>query len=1100
MMLKTEKKPTIATNHKPTSAFVAPKAQGQVAPFFQATRKKTSPPAVTIDTLQDKQDKQQAAVLPLLPEKKARQQGNILKKTPEFDLLLGQIEQKALLLQQHPSAQTKAEDAQLAAEAPKNEKLSLAQNTQISDTQKAPTPPFRRETFKQLLYTKIAEITPQSESELKNYNQAQGQKLSTDITADVVQETQNNTENLATANQQIPSTDKIPDSKVIPLKADKPIKLEKLNAVQAVPPKVSGKVISMTENPDKLAKQMQNADLTNQQLTQDPTFTTALSAKNKLDQNSQVAPGIYRQNEQQIGEQAEQQNQQNLDKQLSSMANLRQEGLRQVGKQQQNTQKRTTNQRAQVAAHINSIYLKTQQKVNTQLQNLHTKATQTFEQGAKNALQEFKDTVKENTESWIRAALSWLGLLDDFKAAAQKFQKIMATLIDKVADIVSDGIDQAKQNLAEGKQEIQQYINTLPKNLQQIGTEEAQHIQTKFDGLEQDIQQKQNNLIDTLAQSYHATQQAFEHEWQQAKEANKSIWQQATDALNGVIDTINNLKKLLTEVLHTGKAALKALIANPIAFLKNLISGVGQGFKNFANNLPTHLKQGLMEWLFGEATKSGIAMPQSFDTKALFVFVMELLGITYQKFRQIAVNVLGEKTITIAEKSVTLFVQFAQKGVAGIWEYAQEQFTALKQNIMEQIKTMIQTTIIQAGIKNLMAMLTPASAFIKACTTVYDIIVFLVSKTQQIGAIIKTISAAILAIAEGKVGAVAAAIEKTLARTLPLVIGFLANLLGIGKISTKLRQILQKVQDKIEKILTRLIHKAVSLFKKGVDFTKNVAKKVFDKFLILLGLKKTFVGKDNKQHTLFFEPKGDDMELMVASEKQPLKDILKRISKSNPKEAPKIKYLVNRIHKSKTKLSTNEAENIEIRNDINERLEALATIFKNITLGRKKNMDKVHIKFTNNYYGIYQEFEGQLIEQQNELNSMTIHKWFANRYIYIEKGRISDMKFRRNTATYITYKEFEKHQKNKKIISESIIKQNWHEYRLAATHSLDQVVGGEHDKISGMGNYSVNSSIGSQWKEKVKIIEEEVDKVDPSVYGEEKIKVNLSLSQPDKET
>ncbi len=56
-------------------------------------------------------------------------------------------------------------------------------------------------------------------------------------------------------------------------------------------------------------------------------------------------------------------------------------------------------------------------------------------------------------------------------------------------------------------------------------------------------------------------------------------------------------------------AALKDILKHPIHFVRNLVSAAIHGFKNFAGNIGTHLKTGLIDWLTGSLT--GVYIPKA---------------------------------------------------------------------------------------------------------------------------------------------------------------------------------------------------------------------------------------------------------------------------------------------------------------------------------------------------------------------------------------------------------------------------------------------------------------------------------------------------------
>jgi hypothetical protein len=117
-----------------------------------------------------------------------------------------------------------------------------------------------------------------------------------------------------------------------------------------------------------------------------------------------------------------------------------------------------------------------------------------------------------------------------------------------------------------------------------------------------------------------------------------------------------------------------------------------------------------------------------------------------------------------------MFKTFATKGIDGIWEFLKDKFTDLKETVIDAIKDMLITQVIQAGIKWLLSLLIPGAGFIK------DLIVFFVESAIML---IPAITEAILALAVGSVAGVAKAIEFGLAKLISLVINLFAKLIGL---------------------------------------------------------------------------------------------------------------------------------------------------------------------------------------------------------------------------------------------------------------------------------------------------------------------------------
>ena len=166
------------------------------------------------------------------------------------------------------------------------------------------------------------------------------------------------------------------------------------------------------------------------------------------------------------------------------------------------------------------------------------------------------------------------------------------------------------------------------------------------------------------------------------------------------------------------------------------------------------------------------------------------------------------------------------EGVGGLWKWVLEKAGDIKEMVMSQIKEMVVTQIVKAGITWLISMLNPAGAFIKACKMIYDVVMFFVERAAQIKEFVDAVLDSVESIAAGGVGAVAAKIEDTLGKLVPILIGFLASLLGLGGISDKIKKILEMVQKPVMKVVDWVIGKAVGIGKRLIGVAKRVGGKI----------------------------------------------------------------------------------------------------------------------------------------------------------------------------------------------------------------------------------------------------------------------------------
>ena len=346
----------------------------------------------------------------------------------------------------------------------------------------------------------------------------------------------------------------------------------------------------------------------------------------------------------------------------------------------------------------------------------------------------------------------------------------------------------------------------------------------------------------------------------------------AVDAVSGVIETILKMRELLLSALAKAREAIDIIVDDPIGFLRNLVAGVKQGVNNFVANIVTHLKKGLLEWLFGALAGAGIQLPDKFDLSGLLSIVLQVLGLTWTNIRARAVKILGEPVVKALETASDIVKILVTKGVSGLWEYVKEQAATMLDTLKESVKTMVIENVIKAGVKWLIGLLNPASAFVKACMAIVDIVSFIIDRGQQILEFVNAVLDSVLAIAKGQIGVAAKAVEWALAKAVPVAIGFLASLLGLGDLSKDIKKVIDKIQAPVNKMIDWVINKAVALVKavgKLLGFGEKDDGKAAPSAMIKIDSPFNMKGEG---HTLFATSTGGHLTFERAS----LRHVLKR--------------------------------------------------------------------------------------------------------------------------------------------------------------------------------------------------------------------------------
>ncbi|NAS14296.1 eCIS core domain-containing protein [Poritiphilus flavus] len=270
--------------------------------------------------------------------------------------------------------------------------------------------------------------------------------------------------------------------------------------------------------------------------------------------------------------------------------------------------------------------------------------------------------------------------------------------------------------------------------------------------------------------------------------------------------------------LKKAGGAFNSILENPIGFVGNLVEAAKQGFMQFAANIGTHLKKALINWLMGSLAGAGIYIPQSLSIKEIIKFVLSVLGISWANLRLKLVKHLGEPAVKALETGFELVTILVTKGPLAMWERIKEQLSDLKSMIIGEITSWVVTKVVTKAITKLVSSLNPAGAVIQAILFIYDTVTFLIDKIAQIARVGMAVLDSMAAIANGAIGGAVKKVEQTLAGMLTLAISFLANFLGLGKISKKIVSIVKKIQKKvdqaIDKVIGWIVGKAKAFLKK----------------------------------------------------------------------------------------------------------------------------------------------------------------------------------------------------------------------------------------------------------------------------------------------
>jgi uncharacterized protein DUF4157 len=325
--------------------------------------------------------------------------------------------------------------------------------------------------------------------------------------------------------------------------------------------------------------------------------------------------------------------------------------------------------------------------------------------------------------------------------------------------------------------------------------------------------------------------------------------------------------KPIFDFLDRAKSQIMSILKNPVPFFNNLMDAVAGGVDNFITNIKKHLINGLIGWLTGALADTPIKMPATLDGPGIFSMIMQILGLTYENIKAKLIKKFppAAKIIAVIEKGVALITKLIREGPMALWEEAKAALSNLGEIVIGGIRSFVIDTVVKEAFTWLIGLLNPAGALVKVVKLLFDFVMFLIERFQQIKDFVMSVYEGIVAIASGNLEPAKKAVEDALARSLPVVISLLASLAGLGGIGKKVQEIIKKITKPIDKVVDKVLDYIIKFAKKIIAKLKAGAKKVKEKLLKWWKMKKGFTAADGSKHKLYFSGSEKSAKLMVAS-------------------------------------------------------------------------------------------------------------------------------------------------------------------------------------------------------------------------------------------
>jgi hypothetical protein len=778
-----------------------------------------------------------AAVAGVAPEDQERLQGVMERLEVAATQQEGPAASSA---SQQQASEQAASEASAAAPSPANEAAAMGQATQVETMNEQDAGEVDQRSFLEIVRQRLQELertldNPEKMDEFREGGGASCLQAGLLQTANQqVGEAQSSIRS-ATEAEPAPTNERVPEQL---RERAAPGRVSNLQAQEVLPQPRTESEVSLEESRQSVEEQLVEENLTEERLRRanDPRFTAVQEARETVNEHADNAPQAFREEEQTLlGEQegaivAEEATA------AREMEQAQEQSQREIDTEQQTAMTEEERQRQEVSDHIESIYTSTQHTVEEKLNGLGEEVTRRFTEGEQRARQRFEEFVADGMTAWKlrrygeRAWIPVVGLLlaagtwvydkfrgiNEFPEVKQIYEngknRYIADLdvvIVGIANLVEETLAWCQNKIQSGRDKIQEYLERLPESLREVGEQTSSRVSERFDELRDNVEERRNSLADQLVESYRQAREALDQRIEAMQAENRGLVNQFMDRLRGVLEAIRNFRDRLMSIIGEAGDVIELILEDPIGFLENLLEALKGGFRQFSSNIWEHLRRGLMGWLFGTLATAGVTIPSEFSLRSVIGLILQILGITYDRIRAKVARIIGERNVAILERVWGYVSTLIREGPIGLWEQIREDLGNLKDVVIEGIKQWVITRIITAAVTRLVSMFNPAGAIIQAVLAIYNTVMFFIERINQIMDLVQSIVRSLGAIVRGNISAAANLVERTMGLTLPVIISFLARLIGLGGISGTISRIIGRVRRRVDRAIDRGLRRIV---------------------------------------------------------------------------------------------------------------------------------------------------------------------------------------------------------------------------------------------------------------------------------------------------
>ncbi len=834
------------------------------------------------------------------------------------------------------SAERLPEDAQ-STQNDQQEHLVVIDETAQATVREAK--PFTPETFRALLKENLQEIENKLPHDEDAADRFKSEKPLEQVKENIGRQVTN--EGKKVGDPIVGEAQNPPPDSNLPVEAPKDLKEEPsgkaprpIDPAAAAPKPKTDAEISMEAESRSLDEQMAGQRLTEEQLAEsnEPQFLQALDTKRQAQVEAEAVPARYRDQEQGMLAKASAQAGRAGRQGFGGMFDTRQGVFGAVFTDQAAKTDVGKENLALVHQTLADEYKSTKDRVVEILEQLTTTVNDTFTEQADAAKKTFEKKVEDQLDDiyGITRIDDWIFGEDTeaiekvFRDEKQRFLEAMDRTLDEIARVIAEKLNAAVDRVKEGRRRSEDLVSHLSEAQQKQAKDALSFYMTQYDTLEESVHDKERELASSLAESYKSNVDALRESFDKIKsEVSKGWIGKAAEFISDVASAIAKLADLLWSVLSRLANLIGDIIRHPIRFLENLGAGIAAGVDTFIGNIGTELATGFFDWLTGAVGGAGITLPDKFDARGLFSLAAQVVGLSWETFRELAVNKFGRKVVEVLEKGsevagkgLELFRIARKEGLGALWEHVKEMIASNVDEIYEKAKEAVLFEAVKKALEFVASLFTPAGAFIKAVQLLYRALKFLVDNIDRIRELVNAFMDSLELAVAGQVDLIKQKVILALRRLLVLAIDALAKLLGLGNLGEKVRTVLKAIRSPIIRAMSWFLDRLKPLVMRVAKTVEKAVGKVKAKVMQVIQWWKQserFVSSDGGTHRVFFRGAGAGAQLVVASQEEAVKTFLSRKATKSKDAAEKKAINVSikafgKVEDSEDKLTNLEAK------------------------------------------------------------------------------------------------------------------------------------------------------------------------------------------------